>query len=416
MLNKHRSETLTYLVLWTILFTAPVLSLYISCVQDDHFTFRWSEIFIVWRPMALFLAIFLLHNHLLAPILVYRQKRVTYFSFIILLVALFTVYQCSHRPKEELSGNGPWTTDIERIHDRSGNTRPAPPNARFDGERGMPPDDEMAPPPDKRIHDARPTPPNEQGHRPPLFVGQHDLIADIMLILMLGMNLGVKLYFKQRQDQLRLAQTQKRQLEQQLEYLKYQLNPHFLMNTLNNIHALVDISPAEAQEAIITLSRLLRYVLYESNKDRVPMQQEVAFMENYVRLMKIRYTDNLSFSVTQLADYSGILVPPLLFISFVENAFKHGVSYVEKSFIEITNEHYHTTKKQDRLRWTCRNSKHSKSSDEATKTPTTPDTRQGVGMKNVRQRLNLLYGKDYTLDVRETDDTFEVMLDIPLET
>lgn len=395
MLKKHRAETLTYLVLWTILFMAPVLSLYISTIQDSSVTFQWHEVLQVWRPMAFFLAIFLLHNHLLAPVLIYRQKRLNYFTGILVLVALFAIYQCSHRPTHE----GPGKDDGMELSMQ----RPTPPEGHrpdMDGER-----EHMRPRPE-----GRPEPPHAKRHRPPLFTGQHDLVALVILILMLGMNLGVKLYFKQRRDQLRLAQTQQQQLEQQLEYLKYQLNPHFLMNTLNNIHALVDIDSEEAKEAIINLSRLLRYVLYESNRERVPMQKEVEFMDNYVRLMRIRYTDKLSFTSTAADDDGGILIPPLLFISFVENAFKHGVSYQEESFIDVASERYKNGKGQQRLRWTCRNSKHAKA--QGNETP----RQGGVGMKNVRQRLDILYGRDYTLDIRETETTFEVTLDIPLET
>lgn len=401
--HKYK-EYVIYLLIWTIMFLAPIISMYLEVRSGKEVDFNWRPVLGIWKIYIFYLLAFITHNFFLAPFLVYKKQAGRYFLLSSLLVVVFFFVQYYTRPKPP--HHRP-RTPIEVYYIRTNSSAAGSLSKANDTTATLDTikvEDELW---------------KSQHHRhfgPSPMIEMFDFLGSVMLIMLLGLNLGVKFYIKQEKEEKIHSELEQRHLQEQLAYLRYQINPHFFMNTLNNIHALVDISPAEAQEAIITLSRLLRYVLYESNKDRVPMQQEVAFMENYVRLMKIRYTDNLSFSVTQLADYSGILVPPLLFISFVENAFKHGVSYVEKSFIEITNEHYHTTKKQDRLRWTCRNSKHSKSSDEATKTPTTPDTRQGVGMKNVRQRLNLLYGKDYTLDVRETDDTFEVMLDIPLET
>ena len=247
------------------------------------------------------------------------------------------------------------------------------------------------------------------GKRPAMIFSPHDLTSVIILVLMLGMNLGIKFYFKQRRDQEQLAKLERRNLEQQLEYLKYQLNPHFLMNTLNNIHALVDIDPERSKEAIIQLSKILRYVLYDSNHERVPLSMEREFMDNYTRLMRMRYTDKLHFSVNQPDDTSGIFVPPLLFISFVENAFKHGVSYQKESFISIDCKRVKGKHGEDRLLWTCRNSKHPK--PDTTATP----RQGGVGMANVRQRLNLIYGDNYNLDINDTDDTYEVILDIPID-
>lgn len=235
----------------------------------------------------------------------------------------------------------------------------------------------------------------------------HDLTAIIVLVLMLFANLGIKLYFKQRRDQLQLAELEKKNLEQQLAYLKYQLNPHFLMNTLNNIHALVDIDSERSKEAIIQLSKILRYVLYESNHERVPMTKEIEFLDNYCLLMRMRYGDKLSFTANNPDDVTGMMVPPLLFITFVENAFKHGVSYQNPSFIAIDCKRCKGKHGEERLLWTCRNSKHAKAD-------TTAIPRQGgVGMANVRQRLDLIYGNDYSLGIHETDDTYEVILDIP---
>jgi LytS/YehU family sensor histidine kinase len=131
----------------------------------------------------------------------------------------------------------------------------------------------------------------------PLFFSEHDLIATIMLFMMLGLNLGVKLFFRQRDNQRRLVQLEKENLTQQLEYLKYQINPHFLMNTLNNIHALVDIDQEKAKKSIVELSKIMRYVLYDGARETVQLRRETEFVENYIHLMRLRYSSRVDISV-----------------------------------------------------------------------------------------------------------------------
>jgi len=236
--------------------------------------------------------------------------------------------------------------------------------------------------------------------RPPLIFGQHDLIAMIVLLLMLGMNIALKLYFRQRGDHKRMEELEKQNLEQQLEYLKYQINPHFFMNTLNNIHALVDIDPEKAKATILELSKMMRFVLYEGNKKGVPLDREIAFLQNYITLMKLRYTDKVKINVNTPSALPNKEVPPLMFITFVENAFKHGVSYRQESFIDIeiiiTND--------STLKFTCKNSK----------IPKEEDKHGGVGLTNVRQRLELIYGNNYTLNIQDESNSYTVNLTISL--
>ena len=412
--KDKRQETIIYLVLWGLLFIVPVMNLYIRAANSTDQTIDWNEVFMVWREYGVFFAIFLVHNHLLAPLLVYRQKRVLYFSIVVVLVALFSLYQCSNGPVGK-QGRGPRHEMVDGNRPPMMKEGHRPPMM---GEGHRPPEmaDNHRPP--EMADDHRPPmfdgerPPHKpDGKRPPFQLSPHDLTAIVVLILMLFANLGIKLYFKQRRDQLQMARLEKQNLEQQLEYLKYQLNPHFLMNTLNNIHALVDIDGERAKEAVIQLSKILRYVLYESNHELVPIAKEVEFMSNYVELMRMRYGDKLLFSVNENDADRSYNVPPLLFISFVENAFKHGVSYQEPSFIAIEITRFKGKHGEDRLLWTCRNSKHKKP-DGVSDNP----REGGVGMTNVRQRLDLIYGNNYTLGVDDNENTYEVTLDIPIDT
>ena len=227
---------------------------------------------------------------------------------------------------------------------------------------------------------------------------------------MFGANLGIKGYFRSRHDRKRLAELEHQNLEQQLEYLRYQINPHFFMNTLNNIHALVDIDPQKAQETIVELSKMMRFVLYEGDKKGVPLTREMEFIRTYVNLMQLRYTDKVRIILDLPAETPDHTLPPLILISFVENAFKHGVSYQQESFIEINAavENHH-------LLFTCRNSKVEKAHEEKPRIgDETSGKKGGVGLTNVRKRLNLLYDHDYSLRINDGADVYTVELNIPL--
>ena len=393
--KDKRQETIIYLVLWGLFFIAPVLSLYIRTAGNDTLLFDWHEVFVVWRQYAVFFAIFLLHNHLLAPMLVYRQRKTLYVTVLTVLLALFVVYQCHDHPSEMQQPGGPrHEMAYGPRHGMDGGHHEPPP---FDGERpdgARPFDGEH---PDGHRPHFRPE--HKPDHQPPIIFGQHDIIAVVCLILMLGANLGVKLFFKQQRDQQKLSELRRQNLEQQLEHLKYQINPHFFMNTLNNIHALVDIDAERAKETIIELSRIMRFVLYEGSKQTVPLAGEIEFLSNYIRLMQLRVSDKVKVTVSLPQQLPDAAIPPLMLITFVENAFKHGVSYQQPSFIDIDG---HIADGQ--LVFSCRNSK----------IPAAEDSHGGVGLKNVRQRLRLIYGDRYTLNITDDADTYNILLKIPL--
>ena len=229
-------------------------------------------------------------------------------------------------------------------------------------------------------------------------MGEHDIMAIILLVLMFAANLGVKGYYRGLEDRKRLERLEHENLEQQLEYLRYQINPHFFMNTLNNIHALVDIDPEQAKETILELSKMMRFVLYEGNKQGVPLSRELDFIRHYMALMQLRYTDKVHIDLNLPDEVPDCQIPPLILVTFIENAFKHGVSYQHDSFVEVKVSVAH-----NELQFTCRNSKADKPNEE----------KGGVGLSNVRKRLNLLYGSSYALRIHNAED-YSVELNIPL--
>jgi hypothetical protein len=325
---------------------------------DPTMPFSWQAIMMVWTKFTLFLVLFLVHNIFLAPLLVFQRKTVLYGALVGAIIVAFTLFQCATGPKTP------------------------------DGKR-----------PIEMVHHG-PRPPQPPDHMPPVIIGEHDIIAVVMLILMFGMNLGIKGYFKGRRDQKKLVELKKENLEQQLEYLKYQINPHFFMNTLNNIHALVDIDSERAKDTILELSKMMRFILYEGNKEGVPLNREFDFIRHYITLMRLRYTDKVRIDVDLPTETPDKTVPPLMLISFIENAFKHGISYQHPSFIDIKVE----IEDGKRLRFTCQNSKADKPNQE----------KGGVGLANVKQRLRLLYDNNFTLNIQDNPETYNVELTIPL--
>ena len=393
MQEQSRYENTGYVALWGLLFAAPLLSLYVRTMNDSSVAFNWQEVFMVWRQFAVYLLLFLVHNFILAPLLIYRHKRWLYALLTLCMIGLFISYQCSRRPDfkrhqrpsmelREHRGPHPMDDAFEQKDFEQKDFDHEPPlfeEQEMNGERPM-------------GHKENPQIRREKRDIPPVFVGQHDIIAIVILILMYGMNLGVKLYFKSRNDQKKLKQLEQENLQQQLEYLKYQINPHFFMNTLNNIHALVDIDPEKAKDTILELSKMMRFILYEGDKKGVPLSKEFEFIRTYIQLMKLRYTDKVRISVDLPSEAPDKVVPPLMLISFVENAFKHGISYQRESFIDIKVEI------SDKLFFSCRNSKADKPNEE----------KGGVGLQNVKQRLNLLYDNNYTLNIQDGTDFYSV--------
>ena len=182
-------------------------------------------------------------------------------------------------------------------------------------------------------------------------------------------------------------------------YLKHQINPHFLMNTLNNIHALVDIDAEAAKQTVLQLSDMMRYVVYDTGGNAIALKEDIKFVKNYIELMRIRYTDDVNISFNYPQRLQGrINVPPLIFIVFVENAFKHGVSYNADSYINIDIEY-----KDGFVVGRFENSV----SEQSRK------AKPGIGLENVRKRLDLIYGSEYELHIEDADNSYCVTLKIP---
>ncbi len=385
---NFRKEHTIYTAIWAMLYASPMINIYTRMAGNPRITFSWTEILHAWEYTSTWLVMFAIHNFLLLPLLLRKRKTGTYLclSFLILLTGMFITYlnRPMHKNQYKTRMEAEWKADslaYERVA-----------AVRLGDGRYCSPQNPM-----------RRKPLDFQPIDPLPMLGPGELVAFFGGLLLMGMNLGVKLYFMSQRDRERQKIIDQRNLEQQMEYLKYQVNPHFFMNTLNNIHALVDIDPERAKTTIVELSKMMRHILYEGSKKLIPLTREVEFLNLYVQLMRLRYTRKVHINVDVPPQLPELKLPPLMLIIFVENAFKHGISYREESLIDIK-----LRVENKRLLFSCCNSK-------PTQVQRTNE-KGGMGLQNVRQRLELLYDDDYTLDISDGEKTYEVKLDIPMQT
>lgn len=307
-----------------------------------------------------FLILVLIHHFFLAPLI--RKRLPLYIGLTAALLILF----------------GAWCF--------------APPGSP-QGPPPAPGQNEMAPPPPP-VPDGKGPSPRERWR--PMRPETSRLIMGFLLV---GVDLGAYFYVESRRRERRMKELEAENTKQRLESLRYQINPHFLMNTLNNIHALVDIDPEKAKESIEEFSKMMRILLYEGDAPTIPLAKELDFIEHFISLMRLRYPeDAVRIETIFPEECSGAAVPPLVMASFVENAFKHGISYSTDSFIRAKVE-----LQDGKVIFHCSNSSH----------PSNDDKRQGIGLDNIRKRLSLLYGNTFTLSTDEGEGRYDVLMAIP---
>ncbi len=353
-LPRVSKENVAHSLLWLFIFFIPVAAM--SLYDSSTFrTYSWTHIFSVWTVVFIYFGAFLVHNFFLLPLIIYRKQRIHYVCGTIILILIFVlVLYVFHTQTAEESLRS--IVQVGYVQSRI-------------------------------------------TYNQTTITTQIIVVNTIILVLMFGMNLGVKLFFKYNDDQKKLSDLEKKNLEQQLISLKYQINPHFFMNTLNNIHALVDIDPEQAKWAIIVMSKMMRYILYEGNNTFIPLQKESDFIHSYISLMRMRYTEKVKINLNIPKQFPVGEIPPLLLVCFVGNAFKYGISYQHISTIDIS-----LSVENDKIKFCCINSKQSEAECE----------KGGVGLKSVQQRLNLIYPNRHKLVIDDGEKTYSVWLELSL--
>ncbi|AEL27441.1 sensor histidine kinase [Cyclobacterium marinum] len=233
----------------------------------------------------------------------------------------------------------------------------------------------------------------------------YDLFTILLLLFGLGISTSVVVVEKWQTDAGLRRQMEKEKVSSELSYLKAQINPHFFFNTLNNIYSLTNIDVERAQKAILKLSRMMRYVLYETDKDTTYLSKELDFIKDYVDLMQLRLTDKVKLILNIQETGEDITIAPMLLLPFIENCFKHGVSSKTESKIEI-----YIGQKGKVLELKTVNLKF----------PPNPKSKEnmgsGIGLTNTRRRLDLIYGEKCKLliDEENPENEYRVQLNLNL--
>ncbi len=237
-------------------------------------------------------------------------------------------------------------------------------------------------------------------HRPEPIFSRGMWVPLFPLLTGIAIGISIRLAREWARVEKERRELQGEKLLSELAFLKSQVNPHFLFNTLNNICALARKKSDDTEPAIIKLSQIMRYMITDSRQDKVGLEEEVEYLNNFIELQKIRLADKVNIRFDIEGDLSAIQLEPLLLIPFVENAFKHGVSYNDKSSINIELKTV-----SGELSFLVENSK-----------PAVKDTLKldeaGIGLKNVRRRLELLYPGKHQLEIQDSASNYLIMLKI----
>ncbi len=359
-------------LLWTLVIVSPLLFMDDS-VQD------WRDIYIMWIECAVVGVTFLINRLILVPWLFTTKKYTKYIialSILFVLLGAFVIVfdgvrslidtfvgEPSHRlMSEDLSMN---FENMHHIH------RP--------------------------MRGGRPS-----GVLPPVFsIIPPSISVMAFSAVVIALDMGLNISFKWVISEQKQAEINKERISTQLTNLQSQVSPHFFMNTLNNIHALVDIDSERAKQTIIELSSLMDYLLHESSTtEKVSLRKELDFINSYINLMRLRFPEKVKIDFSHDKIIPTVKIPPLLFLNFIENSFKYGVNYDKTSFIKIN-----FSFNESEITMEAINTNHSS---------TVKRQRRGIGISNSRKRLKLLYDNMYSLQINENDETYCVTLKIPI--
>ena len=365
-----RIQLILTTLVWLLILTIPIL------FGEFSNGINWTHVFKIWKEYSIVFVIFLLNHFVLLPFLFFKGKRTYYALSISGLVVLLTAILFFS----------------DEMHNK-------------------PKDRPMMPPPHSELQHIQPAHIQPSHIQPahiqprPIDGGRESVPAYanlfIISILLIGFDTGLVFSMKWMQAEQTKLKIEKENVVNKMAFLQNQISPHFLMNTLNNIHALVDISSEEAKEAIIKLSEMMSYMLYESQTEKISLQKELEFIKSYVDLMKLRFTKDVQIVLDIPNEVPIVNIPPLLTISLIENAFKHGISYEKPSFIYIQ---YKINEKN--LLFKIENSMHAKN-DKTKKT--------GIGIENTYKRLDLIYKNRNLLTINQLPtNIFSVVLKIPI--
>ncbi|HEX2967898.1 MAG TPA: histidine kinase [Bacteroidales bacterium] len=352
-------NVILHVLAWIIILVLPVFA-------ARKFRMGSNFLFTYYAFMAINAFIFYANYLLLVPLLFLRKKRHMYYIAVASLVFCFYFISdfANGHLNELLLRNYPEQFNMQQ------DDRPGPPQRR------------------PRI-------------RPVFFISipnAHLIGYASSSVLMVFLSLGLRVLERQSKIEKMQEETERSKLHAELAFLKNQISPHFFFNTLNNIYSLIDRSNEDSKNAVIKLSKLMRYVLNESDQDYRLLGDEIEFMNNYIDLMKLRIGSKTKLNVSFPAEYRNFKIPHLLFISLIENAFKYGISVQEESFVNIS-----LLCGEQNIIFKCENGLPVSNNG-------TIIASSGIGLENLKKRLSLLYPGRHELVISKTKNKFEVTL------
>lgn len=369
-ISRYIFEYSIYTIIWIILFMGQMIEDIQNSLSNENFVTNLQPLLFILP----FFVFFIIHDFSMTYFEIRKKKKwiyiiITSATFVMLIFHYIIVFPKDKKPHQ---------FDDHHKMERMEEHKPFEEHAEFREHR-----------PDY------PKPP--KGFKPFHLIPP---ITNIMIgILIIVFNRGLKLQFRYFENQKKMMELENQNIQNELNYLKHQINPHFFMNTLNNIHALIRGNPEKAEDAIVGFSKIMRYLLYESNLEKVTLEKEFVLIRNYIELMRLLLTDHVKINLELPWIFPTVSVPPLIYITFLENAFKHGISYSKESYI-----HFKITYDDHYIYSTILNSNHNIKSE----------TGSGIGLENVKKRLNLIYGKKYKMKITEKPEEFKVELQIPI--
>jgi len=368
MKNKSVSESklkiFFHLMVWALLFILPTYLLYDGTERDRTF------MMVTWLQLACYAIIFYTSYSLLAPRFFFTGQKLTYFLFSGLLILVFAISLGVVNSRVMQGGRVEDWERIRRMEMAQGKNR-----TEF---KRMPP-----------------------FNKPPSPFRNWPLFNFVMTSCMItGLSLGLRFSEKLVLNERMRKEAEKEKLHNELALLKHQINPHFLFNTLNSIYSLALIKSDQTAEAVMKLSDMMRYVIQDVEHETVPLELELAYVNHYVELQKIRLSQNVDVQIHLAGDPKPYVIPPMILVPFIENAFKYGTSSHENAMIRIdlsitegvltfkvSNQVFAGREKMETF---------------------------GIGIQNTRQRLNLMYPGRHQLDLTNTSKVFMVNLEITL--
>lgn len=341
----EKTKLKLYGLFWGAVLVVPTLPLlWGTSGITGHFS-SFEEIFSLWLSILPVFVLFWVHNFLVFPL--HKKHKPLYIVAGLVLLAIFGIYCFT-------LGNHP---------------------------PGVP----------QPMHPTELPPPSHRPARPGALILGFGVLA-------LLMNIGADAMVENSRKEKERSLLEIENIRLQLDTLRYQINPHFFLNTLNNIQALVLIDPDRATESIAMFSKLMQLVLRSGNAPVIPLSDELSCLKCYIALMQLRYPDEVQIETNFPSRTGDAVIQPLILGTFVENAFKHGISYGRPSLVRVQLE-----LKEEKIFFRCEN----------TLFPDSLAKDGGIGLENSRKRLTLLYGDSYELNAAPSSDRFVLELTLP---